>query len=336
MTHASPRGSRSGWMEEPDTAYTGRPPRPSRTPGRPRVMCRWPRRPCGDPAGPDAGQRFVLDPGAVLVLGRDSRCDIALANVTVSRRHAEIRPHPQGFEVADVGSLNGTLSQRPARRHRRAVATATNWRSASSDSFTATARAPDRRSPRRPRRAWPRRRSVSSACPEPGPGRGGERAGVPARPPLSPVRLGARPAPGWAPTDRLGAGTPSEALDRATRYQIRGTKQSSGRPWGVGMNVESILDLLSAHLARRHLSEEERRPVRRPGERTCMLSTRDGGRVRPDRGRAYCQPSADAGRVATRTRSGRARRSACCARLGRSSAEHRLRASPTGHVDWLQ
>jgi pSer/pThr/pTyr-binding forkhead associated (FHA) protein len=58
--------------------------------------------------GPDAGHRFVLDPGAVLVLGRDSRCDISLPNVTVSRRHAQIRPHPQGFEVADVGSLNGT------------------------------------------------------------------------------------------------------------------------------------------------------------------------------------------------------------------------------------
>jgi len=109
MTHASPRGSRSGWMEEPDTAYTVAPAAPepdSRQAARDVSMAAAAvleiRR------GPDAGQRFVLDPGAVLVLGRDSRCDIALANVTVSRRHAEIRPHPQGFEVADVGSLNGT------------------------------------------------------------------------------------------------------------------------------------------------------------------------------------------------------------------------------------
>ena len=46
--------------------------------------------------GPNAGSRFVLD------------------DITVSRRHAQIRRvtdadgHQEGYEVADVGSLNGT------------------------------------------------------------------------------------------------------------------------------------------------------------------------------------------------------------------------------------
>lgn len=109
MTNAQPCGSGSGWMEEPDTAYTA-------VPAAPEPSSRRSARdlPVGMEAvleirrGPDAGQRFVLEPGTDLVLGRDSRCDIVLSNVTVSRRHAEIRTHPEGFEVRDVGSLNGT------------------------------------------------------------------------------------------------------------------------------------------------------------------------------------------------------------------------------------
>jgi len=64
--------------------------------------------------GPDAGQQFILNPGSVIVLGRDPRCDVVLPNVTVSRRHAEIRPGPDGFTLADTGSLNGSyLNGRP-------------------------------------------------------------------------------------------------------------------------------------------------------------------------------------------------------------------------------
>ncbi|HEX4360579.1 MAG TPA: FHA domain-containing protein [Pseudonocardia sp.] len=108
MTNVQPSGSRSGWMEEPATAYTEAPTHRPESPRPAREL------PLGADAvleikrGPDAGQRFVLAPGKVFVLGRDSRCDIVLPNVTVSRRHAEIRPHSEGFEVADIGSLNGT------------------------------------------------------------------------------------------------------------------------------------------------------------------------------------------------------------------------------------
>lgn len=58
--------------------------------------------------GPDAGRRFVLATDTVTVVGRHPGCGIVLANVTVSRRHAEIRPSQHGFVLADTGSLNGT------------------------------------------------------------------------------------------------------------------------------------------------------------------------------------------------------------------------------------
>ena len=58
--------------------------------------------------GPHPGHRFELTGDAATVLGRDPACDIVLAHVTVSRRHAEILPTHPGFELTDLGSLNGT------------------------------------------------------------------------------------------------------------------------------------------------------------------------------------------------------------------------------------
>jgi Inner membrane component of T3SS, cytoplasmic domain/zinc-ribbon domain len=57
--------------------------------------------------GPNAGSRFVLD-GEVTALGRHPDSDIFLDDITVSRRHAAVRRTPDGYEVSDVGSLNGT------------------------------------------------------------------------------------------------------------------------------------------------------------------------------------------------------------------------------------
>lgn len=57
--------------------------------------------------GPDQGARYLLDQD-ITVAGRHPDCDIFLDDVTVSRRHAEFRRTAQGFEVADLGSLNGT------------------------------------------------------------------------------------------------------------------------------------------------------------------------------------------------------------------------------------
>ena len=61
--------------------------------------------------GPNAGSRFALT-GLVTTAGRHPESDIFLDDITVSRRHVEIRRHGQGYVVKDVGSLNGTYVNR--------------------------------------------------------------------------------------------------------------------------------------------------------------------------------------------------------------------------------
>ena len=43
-----------------------------------------------------------------IVIGRSKECDIPLADGNVSRRHAELRPNGDGFELRDLDSTNGT------------------------------------------------------------------------------------------------------------------------------------------------------------------------------------------------------------------------------------
>lgn len=57
--------------------------------------------------GPNAGARFLLDADEVSS-GRHPDSDIFLDDVTVSRRHAVFRRTASGFDVQDIGSLNGT------------------------------------------------------------------------------------------------------------------------------------------------------------------------------------------------------------------------------------
>lgn len=61
--------------------------------------------------GPNAGARFLLDAERVTA-GRDTKADIFLDDVTVSRKHAEFNFDGQHFTVRDVGSLNGTYVNR--------------------------------------------------------------------------------------------------------------------------------------------------------------------------------------------------------------------------------
>ena len=61
--------------------------------------------------GSNAGSRFVLGPHETTV-GRHPQSDIFLDDVTVSRRHAEIRRADGAYAVHDVGSLNGTYVNR--------------------------------------------------------------------------------------------------------------------------------------------------------------------------------------------------------------------------------
>ncbi|MBK5221522.1 MAG: FHA domain-containing protein [Acidimicrobiia bacterium] len=61
--------------------------------------------------GPKAGSRYLLD-ASCTTLGRHPESAIFLDDITVSRRHAEIRRGPEGYRVVDVGSLNGTYLNR--------------------------------------------------------------------------------------------------------------------------------------------------------------------------------------------------------------------------------
>jgi len=57
--------------------------------------------------GPGSGHRFLLDQ-PVTTVGRHARSGVFLDDVTVSRRHAELRWANGELRVVDVGSMNGT------------------------------------------------------------------------------------------------------------------------------------------------------------------------------------------------------------------------------------
>jgi hypothetical protein len=68
--------------------------------------------------GPKRGSRIHLDSDQITI-GRHPDSDIFLDDVTVSRRHAEIRRVGDAFEVADAGSLNGTYVNQARVEHER-------------------------------------------------------------------------------------------------------------------------------------------------------------------------------------------------------------------------
>ena len=61
--------------------------------------------------GPNAGSKFLLD-ADVTRAGRHPDSDIFLDDITVSRRHAEFAHVDGGYQLRDVGSLNGTYLNR--------------------------------------------------------------------------------------------------------------------------------------------------------------------------------------------------------------------------------
>ena len=70
--------------------------------------------------GADEGKQFDLT-DQVMSLGRDASNPIRLHDTEVSRRHAEIRPLDTGYQLVDVGSVNGTFvnNQKIQRMHLR-------------------------------------------------------------------------------------------------------------------------------------------------------------------------------------------------------------------------
>ncbi|MCB1002625.1 MAG: FHA domain-containing protein [Acidimicrobiales bacterium] len=61
--------------------------------------------------GPKAGSRFALAE-SVTTAGRHPESNIFLDDITVSRRHAEVRRDADEYYASDVGSLNGTYLNR--------------------------------------------------------------------------------------------------------------------------------------------------------------------------------------------------------------------------------
>jgi two-component system cell cycle response regulator len=60
------------------------------------------------PTGSAMGLRYMLSDKALLI-GRGEDCDVRIHDHSVSRKHARIDPVPDGFNVADLGSTNGTF-----------------------------------------------------------------------------------------------------------------------------------------------------------------------------------------------------------------------------------
>ena len=63
-------------------------------------------------SSPDARQplqlRFPRGGGDQFSIGRDAGCDLAIADMTVSRLHAQLERTPDGWLLSDLESTNGT------------------------------------------------------------------------------------------------------------------------------------------------------------------------------------------------------------------------------------
>jgi len=61
--------------------------------------------------GAGEGTTYLLA-GDIVTAGREPDSDLFLDDVTVSRRHAELRRTPEGWHIRDTESLNGTYVNR--------------------------------------------------------------------------------------------------------------------------------------------------------------------------------------------------------------------------------
>ena len=63
------------------------------------------------PRVPRSGSTFMIE-DEVTSTGRNPESDVFLDDISVSRKHAEIRRHPDGFYIHALGSMNGTYVNR--------------------------------------------------------------------------------------------------------------------------------------------------------------------------------------------------------------------------------
>jgi FHA domain/DUF1707 SHOCT-like domain len=67
----------------------------------------WLAGPVGGPSAPELRLPETTQP-VELSIGRADYCDLILDEATVSRQHAMLRRTPEGWELRDLGSTNGT------------------------------------------------------------------------------------------------------------------------------------------------------------------------------------------------------------------------------------
>jgi hypothetical protein len=111
---ATPNGGQSlgGWLRGTWSRVTAiqarRNPRAVAPPRAPvRAMTTDMRAPDSDRRAPLA-LRFPRGSGDQFSIGRDASCDLAIADVTVSRRHAQLERTADGWLLIDLESTNGT------------------------------------------------------------------------------------------------------------------------------------------------------------------------------------------------------------------------------------
>jgi hypothetical protein len=79
------------------------------------------------------GGRRLLVPPRGAVVGRSRECEIVLEDEGISRRHFEVRPTPEGWTLADLGSTNGTRLNGRAIRGSEALQTGDRIRAGSTE-----------------------------------------------------------------------------------------------------------------------------------------------------------------------------------------------------------
>jgi adenylate cyclase len=72
--------------------------------------------------GADGVTAYELREGVMQTIGRGVQCEISIVDPTMSRRHAELVPDPDGLLIRDLGSSNGTFINGARVTEQRAVA----------------------------------------------------------------------------------------------------------------------------------------------------------------------------------------------------------------------
>ena len=91
-------------LEEPAQTMVYRTPVPSAPPAPPAEP-----EPQPDVVSLTIGGRTHAVSSSRVVIGRSRDCDIRIADLNASRRHAELQQDGDGYRIVDLGSMNGTL-----------------------------------------------------------------------------------------------------------------------------------------------------------------------------------------------------------------------------------